>query len=232
MGDCGTILVVDHDETTRTAAVHVAARLGYDVISLASGAGLLDRIDTDPPALALIEVELPGELSGLELLTELHQRFGNDLPVILVSADRTAALDRIAGLLLGADDYVVKPVDAGELLARVRRSLRRVGAPTADGNGRRNGDFSLSPREREILALLADGKTQKQIASALVISPKTVATHIQHLLSKLGVHSRAQAVAIAFQLGLVEPDVRAHALVEPDVRAHVFVPLLAAGFAD
>jgi DNA-binding NarL/FixJ family response regulator len=213
MGDCGTILVVDHDETTRTAAVHVAARLGYDVISLASGAGLLDGIDVDPPALALIEVELPGELSGLELLTELHRRFGDDLPVILVSADRTAALDRVAGLLLGADDYVVKPVDQGELLARVRRSLRRVGPPAANGNGQRNGDFRLSPREREILALLADGKTQKQIAAVLVISQKTVATHIQHLLSKLGVHSRAQAVAAAYRSGLVEPDVRAHALV-------------------
>jgi DNA-binding NarL/FixJ family response regulator len=53
---------------------------------------------------------------------------------------------------------------------------------------------------------------QKQIAATLVISPKTVATHIQHLLAELGVNSRAQAVAIAFQTGLVEPDVRAHAL--------------------
>jgi DNA-binding CsgD family transcriptional regulator len=95
--------------------------------------------------------------------------------------------------------------------------LRRTGAPTANGsgngNGSRNGEVNLSPREREILALLADGQSQKQIAAALVISPKTVATHIQHLLSKLGVHSRAQAVAIAYRLGLVElPDVSAHAL--------------------
>ena len=81
----------------------------------------------------------------------------------------------------------------------------------------------LSPREHEILALLAGGKTQKQIAAALVISPRTVATHIQHLLAKLGVHSRAQAVALAFQSGLVEPDVEAHALVEPVPDQHVFL---------
>jgi DNA-binding CsgD family transcriptional regulator len=68
------------------------------------------------------------------------------------------------------------------------------------------------PAEREILALLADGKTQTQIASALFVSPKTVSTHIQHVLAKLGVHSRAQAVAAAFKLGLVESDVSAHAL--------------------
>ena len=65
---------------------------------------------------------------------------------------------------------------------------------------------------REILALLANGRTQREIATALVISPKTVATHIQHLLSKLGVHSRAQAVGVAYRLGLVELDVLAHAL--------------------
>jgi DNA-binding NarL/FixJ family response regulator len=218
MGDCGTILVVDQDEATRTAAVYVAARLGYDVISVASGAGLLDRIAGDRPALALIEVELPGESSGLELLRELHSRFGDDLPVILVSASRTAALDRVAGLLLGADDYLAKPFDTGELLARVRRSLRRTATPAGNGNGRQATDVTLSPREREILRLLADGKTQKQIAAALVISPKTVATHIQHLLSKLGVHSRAQAVAAAYREGFVETEMGAHMLVAEAVQ--------------
>jgi len=88
------------------------------------------------------------------------------------------------------------------------------------GNRRPTTDVTLSPREREILALLAEGRSQREIAASLVISPKTVATHIQHLLSKLGVHSRAQVVAMAFQLGLVEPGVRAHALVETLVPAH------------
>ena len=114
--------------------------------------------------------------------------------------------------MLGADDHLAKPLDAGELLARVRRSLRRV-APAKNGRGNEHRDDSnLSPREREILSLLAEGRTQSQIAAALVISSKTVATHIQHILSKLGVNTRAQAVAMAFQRGLVEPEVRAHAL--------------------
>jgi DNA-binding NarL/FixJ family response regulator len=116
--------------------------------------------------------------------------------------------------MLGADDYLAKPLDSGELLARIRRSLRRA-TPKTNGNGNRNGhrdEPSLSPREREILTLLAEGRTQSQIAAALVISSKTVATHIQHILAKLGVHTRAQAVSAAFQRGLVEPDVQAHAL--------------------
>jgi len=215
MGDCGTILVVDNDDATRAAAVQVAVRLGCEVSAAENAELLLERLDGDRPLLAIVAVELPGPTNGLELLRELHERFGDDLPVILVSGERTHALDRVAGLMLGADDYVVKPLDTGELLARVRRSLRRVGAPAAngDGNSRQGTDVNLSPREREILALLAEGRTQTEIASSLVISPKTVATHIQHLLSKLGAHSRAQAVALAFQLGLVDPDVRAHALI-------------------
>ena len=147
-------------------------------------------------------------------MRQLHEAFDGDLPVILVSARQTDAFDRTAGLMLGADDYVSKPLDAGELMARVKRSLRRT-APRSNGNGNGKGrseDAGLSPREREILGLLADGRTQGQIATELVISSKTVATHIQHILSKLGVHTRAQAVAIAFQRGLVDPDVRAHAL--------------------
>ncbi len=211
MADCGTILVVDHDDTTRLSAVQVAVRLGYEVCAAENADLLLERLDGHAPALAIVEVELPGALSGLEVMRDLHERFGVELPVILVSAERTAVLDRTAGLLLGAEDYVEKPFDVGELVARVRRSLRQAARSNGTGNGRTNGDVSLSPREREILALLAEGKTQGEIARELVISPKTVATHIQHLLGKLGVHNRAQAVAAAFRLGFVEPDVNAHA---------------------
>ena len=214
---CGTILIVDSDDASRLKAVQVAVRLGFEAHPPETADELLDRLGPQRPTLAIVEVELTGPVSGLEVMRELHERFGTDLPVILVSADRIAPLDRTAGLLLGADDYLVKPLDAGELLARVKRSLRRSApAPApANGNGNGNGhanDANLSPREREILALLAGGQTQTQIAGALVISSKTVATHIQHILSKLGVQSRAQAVAVAFQRGLVEPEVRAHLL--------------------
>jgi DNA-binding NarL/FixJ family response regulator len=204
MGGCGTIVIAEHDSATRADAVRVAVRLGYEANAAENAEQLLERIDGDRPVLAIVEVELPGPTSGFELLRELHDRFGNDLPVILLSAERTTPLDRVAGLLLGADDYLLKPVDAGELLARVRCILRRCGASSRNGASSREKDVTLSRREHEILRLLMEGKTQKQIASELVISPKTVATHIQHLLGKLGVNSRAQAVAVAYRRGLVD----------------------------
>ena len=102
----------------------------------------------------------------------------------------------MAGLLVGADDYLVKPVARDEIVARVRRQLAR--APDSAARPR------LTEREDEVLRLLAAGLAPAQIASELSISPKTVATHVEHIYAKLGVHTRAQAVARAFRLALVD----------------------------
>jgi DNA-binding NarL/FixJ family response regulator len=206
----GVIVVVDPDDQTRAAARDVAARSGTDVLAFDDGEQLMAHVGTERPLLAVVEVELDGEMNGFEVLDALHERFGADLPVILVSGVRTAPSDRIAGLLLGADDYVLKPFDSGEFRARLRRSLTRADAPRASLTGPAEA-ANLSDREREILALLAAGHPQDEIATRLFISPKTVATHIQHILLKLNVRSRAQAVAAAYRLGISVPDDDAHA---------------------
>lgn len=125
---------------------------------------------------------------------ELRDRLGAALPVLFVSGTKVDAIERVAGLLVGGDDYLVKPFGVDELVARVRATARR-----AAGNGETR---ALTRREREILGLLADGLTQAEIAERLVISPTTVRTHIEHILPKLRIHSRAQAVAVAFRDGL------------------------------
>ena len=70
MGDCGRILVVDHDDATRAAAVYVAVRLGYEVVAVENAELALERLAEECPALAIVEVELPGPTSGLDLLSE------------------------------------------------------------------------------------------------------------------------------------------------------------------
>jgi DNA-binding NarL/FixJ family response regulator len=132
----------------------------------------------------------------LPLCREVRDRYGAAVPIIFVSGERMDAVDRTAGLLLGADDYLVKPVDPGELIARIRRLVK---PPQSNGHATFNGLDSLTKREHEVLDLLAQGHPQDEIARDLVISPKTVSTHIQRILGKLEVRSRAQAVSVALR---------------------------------
>ena len=144
----------------------------------------------------MLEVALPG-LCGYEVCHQLRGQFGDGLPIIFVSGDRTEPFDAVAGLLLGADDYLAKPISPDELLARVRR-LDRRSIPVVPGVAAK-----LTRREMEVLRLLAEGHEQDEIAQELYISRKTVGTHIEHILRKLGVRSRAQAVALAYRDDLV-----------------------------
>ena len=205
MSNFGTILVVDCDEVTRTLVAAEVERLGFTCGAVDSSEAALVAVEDDEPALAVLAVELPG-LNGLGLLQALHVRF-ESLPIILISSKHTDPVVRAAGLMLGADDYLVKPLDPAELAARMHRSLRRSDRPIRNGfPGDDTGHINdLSPREREVLLLLAQGKTETEIAAALVLSPKTIATHIQNVLRKLRVHSRTQAVVIAYRAGLVGP---------------------------
>jgi len=192
-----TIFVVDDDPRFRDLVRDLLEQAGYRVLTLDDGAAAVDAAAEERPAVVVLDVNLP-RLNGYEVCRQLRDRFDPELGIIFMSGDRTESYDRTAGLLLGADDYLAKPFDPSELLARVRRFSRRH----MDGNG--NGApaapsrlDALTSREREVLALLADGVAPDDIADRLVISPKTVATHIQHVLAKLGVGSRVQAVALA-----------------------------------
>jgi DNA-binding NarL/FixJ family response regulator len=146
----------------------------------------------------LLDVNLP-DMSGYTVCRELRAEHGESLPIVFVSGYRTESMDRAAGLLIGGDDYVVKPPDLDELLARVRRLLER----TQERSGSASAGFGLTRRELEVLQLLGSGSRAPEIAAELGISPKTVSSHLQSIFRKLNVHSRAQAVARAYEHGLV-----------------------------
>lgn len=209
-GAGGGILLVDDDEAFRSFAGELLESVGYETRQIASGAEVLTAVNDERPAAVLLDVHLP-DLNGYEICRELRERFGAAIAIVFISGERTDALDRSGGLLLGADDYMIKPVDPGELVARIRRLVDR---PRTNGDApSSNGKLdSLTHREREVLDLLADGLTQEAIAIHLVISPKTVATHIQRILGKLEVRSRAQAVALVLR---EERDVSGHGVEDP-----------------
>jgi DNA-binding NarL/FixJ family response regulator len=192
-----TVFIVEDDRSCRRLIVDVLRQDGFHTIEAATGREALETLERMRPDLAVLDVHLPGT-SGYEIHRRLRDQFGDELPVIFVSGERTEPYDRVAGLLLGADDYVVKPFDPDELATRVRTLWRRRGQAVQD-NGSGDGLARLTEREYEVLELLAGGLAQEEIACRLVISSRTVATHIQHVLTKLGVHSRAQAVALALR---------------------------------
>jgi DNA-binding NarL/FixJ family response regulator len=207
-----SILIVDDDGPSRVFLAELLQGAGYSTVEAASGEEAIVAALGDEPALVLLDIMLPG-ISGYEVCRRLRDRFGEQLPIIFVSATGADAHERTAGLLIGADDYVVKPFSQDELMARVRRLLIRK-SPENYSRSTNGSAALLTAREYEILHLLAEGMRPKAIAAQLFISRKTVATHIQRILSKLGVHSQAEAVAVAYREGVATPDVIGHLAAE------------------
>jgi DNA-binding NarL/FixJ family response regulator len=193
------VLVADPDDSSRMSLARVLRGAGYHVEQADTGERALNLARSTLPVAIILEVPLPG-LSGYEVCHTLRSELGSALPVLFLSGVRTEWYDRIAGLLLGADDYMVKPYAAGELLARLARLIRRsrVAAPRVA--------HDLTPRELDVLNLMGEGLRQEQIAHRLFISPKTVATHVEHILRKLAVRSSAEAIVVAFREELLRPD--------------------------
>jgi two-component system nitrate/nitrite response regulator NarL len=192
---CGAILIVDDDADFRAMVAAALEGAGYATLEAEDEHAAMEAVAAEAPSLALVDVNLAG-VTGYAVLRDLRERFGEGLPVVFLSGTRIEAFDVAGGLVVGADDYIVKPLDPGELVARVSRLLARS-ATAEDARVNRSPRFDLTPREYEVLELLVDGRDQEEIARRLVISSNTVATHIQRILGKLGVHSRAQAVALA-----------------------------------
>lgn len=154
-GAAQRIVVVDDDPVLRAILRGYLEDAGYRVTESADGEALLDALPRLDPALMLLDVKLPGA-SGFELLRSIRARF--DLPVIMVTSC-SEARERIEGLELGADDYVTKPFNARELVARVRNVLRRVVERIGAGRLAIGGDWAFD-RERSCLV----GAEGRQVA--------------------------------------------------------------------
>lgn len=188
------VLVVDDDRLFVASVRALLEGAGYRVVSAASGEAALAIAAEHAPLVVLLDIHLP-DLNGYEICRMLRDALGRTVAIAFVSGTRTDAVDISSGLLIGADDYLVKPCNPSELVSRVGALMRRVRAEKRSRN--------LTRREFHVLQLLSDGLNQKEIARTLSISPKTVGVHIERILRKLDVHSRAQAVAAAYRENLV-----------------------------
>jgi DNA-binding response OmpR family regulator len=148
--DPDDILIVDDEASVVEVVALYLRRDGFRVRTARDGAEALLALGTQRPALVILDVMLP-HIDGLTLLRRLREGPGRDVPVILLTA-RGQEVDRIAGLDLGADDYVTKPFSPGELVSRVRAVLRRAARPSeADAAVVDHGALRIDPRTREVV---------------------------------------------------------------------------------
>src|SRR6187431_3442483 len=147
-----TIFVVE-DEASFVEALSIGLRReGFDVVVAVDGAEALDRFDEVRPDLVLLDVMLP-KVTGLEVCRQLRKR--TQVPIIMVTA-KSAEIDTVVGLEVGADDYVTKPYRIRELVARIRAVLRRAPGDDALGASGSNGaivvgDVALDPDEHVVI---------------------------------------------------------------------------------
>jgi two-component system alkaline phosphatase synthesis response regulator PhoP len=204
------VLVVDDDAAIRTVVRWQLDDAGFRVVEADDGPSALRRIRDDHPTLVVLDLSLPG-LGGLDVLRSVRggQTGRSDTPIIVLSG-RDGETDRIVGLDLGADDYLVKPFSPGELAARIRSVLRRsspeladeavvVGTLRIEPASRRvlldGVDIELTPKEFDLLAFLATHPrhvfTRSQLldrvwnSSSEWLGEATVTEHVHRLRLKL-----------------------------------------------
>jgi DNA-binding response OmpR family regulator len=142
-----TILVVDDEANIRELARLYLEKDGFDVVTAVDGTQALAYVRHDPPALIVLDLMLPG-VDGWDVCRQV--RATSDLPILMLTA-RDEDVDKIVGLELGADDYMTKPFNPRELVARVKAILRRAdGGRSAEGAVRASGNVRLDPAAREV----------------------------------------------------------------------------------
>jgi len=198
-----TIHVIDDDASFRTGISRLLKASGYQVAVYESAHEFLKNSTRDGPGCILLDVRMQG-LSGPELQAHLA-RTGNELPIVFLTG-HADILTTVQAVKAGAEDFLTKPVSKRILLPSIERALARrdeLQKKNAVLDNLRALTGSLTPREREVFALVVRGKRNKQIAYELGTSERTIKAHRHAVMEKLQVRSVAEAAAIAERLGLL-----------------------------
>jgi DNA-binding NarL/FixJ family response regulator len=218
MGETLRVLVADDQELVRAGFCVILEAAGFTVVGeAADGAQALEIAERDRPDVVLMDIRMP-VMDGLAATRRITALPDAPKVVILTTFD----LDDYVyeALRAGASGFLLKDAPRADLIAAVRiaaagdallapsvtrRLIEAFAARPAEHHPRPSRLASLTPRERDILLLVARGFTNGEIAGELVVSETTVKTHIGHLLAKLGLRDRVQAVILAYETGTVIP---------------------------
>ena len=194
------MLVEDHP-LVRAAIRQALSHPEIEVVAEAwSAEAALDIVQTEKPDVMLVDIDLPG-MNGVQLVRELAPRLPDTKIVMLTASGKSD--DVVAAIRNGAVGYLTKDLAADALVRSVlgirtgdlpmprRLAAELVSRLVRPSGGETNGD--LSDREEQVLRLVADGLTDREVGEALGISPRTVGRHVSNILDKLGVRNRAEA---------------------------------------
>ena len=199
-----TVHVVDDDKAVRESLQRLMESVGVVVETYPSAQAFLDGYDRARPGCLVLDIRMPG-MSGLELQEKLADE-GIGLPVIIISAHGNVE-KAVRAMKAGAVDFIKKPYKGQLLLERIRQALeldarmRRKEEERAEVGAR---IARLTPREREVMHLLAAGKRPKQIAFELGLSRKTVDVHRGHIMMKMQVDSLVELARMIQTHGVLE----------------------------
>ena len=202
------VLVVDDHALVRTGVAKIIDHEpDLDVVAeAANGLEALAAFDAHRPDVTLLDLRMP-IMEGVEVVRRIRERDPQAKVIVLTTYDTDDDISR--ALKAGAKAYVLKDISADDLIACIHDVLNgktylapAAAAKLAEGLSR----VQLTPRELSTLRLMADGKSNKEIATSLGISERTVKTHLGHLFEKLSVTSRTEAVKVATRRGLVRLD--------------------------
>ena len=188
------VRVVDDDEAVRSSLMLLLKSAGLTIQAYASAAEFLAAYEDDQPGCLVLDIRMPG-MNGLELQDELTRR-GAMVPVIFITGHGDVPM-AVEAMQRGAMDFLQKPFRDQDLIDRVLKALVLDRGNRAQRESRRairSRLAILSPREMQVLQLLANGKSNKQMAGDLGVSQRTVEIHRAHLMQKMEAKSVAQLV--------------------------------------
>lgn len=202
------LLVVDDHHIVRQGLIALLATVPeMQVVAQASdGRQALALFRQHQPDVTLMDLRM-NSMNGVETTKAIRAEFPNARIIVLTTFDGDEDIYR--ALQAGAKGYLLKGMDTDELLAAIRAvhsGKSRIPASVAERLAERMNTPALTERETEVLRLIVGGNSNKEIAAVLFISEATVKTHINSLLSKLGVTDRTQAATTALQRGIVHLD--------------------------
>ena len=189
-----TIYIVDDDDGMRRALTLLMSTVGYHAVPFARPTEFLQKLDANQHGCLVLDVRMP-EMSGLEVQQQLN-RAGSLLPVILITGHGDIPM-AVQAMKDGAFDFLQKPFRDQELLDRINAALKQDAENRAAIERHadlRRREESLTPREREVMALVVDGKANKVIAIDLGLSERTVEIHRANVMEKMGARSVAHLV--------------------------------------